>query len=132
MDTHHASLASFWFLSPISPFKIFVVFSFRCLKLCLGFDFLGFILFGGCSTSWPFTKVGKFSTIISWNIFLTPHTSFPPSGTSMTEMSFNHLGYQWSFSSIFSLFISGKFYCSLLKFTDSLLCYLQGIIQLIV
>ena len=61
------------------------------INMCLGVSHLGFILFWTLWVSWTwvaisFSILGKFSTIISWNIFSCPFFSCSSYGTPMIWM----------------------------------------------
>lgn len=124
----------------LAAFKIyFFVISFHNLTDDIfGVDIFGFILLAVNSASWihrfvPFTKLMKFSTSISSSVVLGPFSlfflSFYNSDVWMlgccycpTDLSLSHLLSLFLF--ILSLsFRWGKFYCSVFKFIDSILCH---------
>lgn len=127
----------------LATFKIlFYIFSLQGLTVCHGIDFFGFIIFSICSASCicrfvSFTKFGKFFKHYLFEYSFSPQFPFSsPSGTLIIQM----LGLSlfptdpWSdfylCCSIFSLlFRLIEFYCSVLKFTDSVFSHLHSTIE---
>ena len=80
----HFSLAAF------NNFSLSLIFV-NLISMCLSVFFLWFILPGTLSASWTwvaisFPMLGKFSTIISSNIFLGPFSLSSPSGTPIMQI----------------------------------------------
>lgn len=110
--------------SPLDAFKMFYLsLVFRSfITLCLGVNFLRFILCGVHSASWiwrcVFVSFGKFSAIIFLSMLLAP----------LLFTSWDSSDECWIFVIISpaprpcqSIFTFIKFYWSVLKFTDSIL-----------
>ena len=85
--------------------------------MCLGLFLFGFILYGTLCASWTwvaisFPMLGKFSTIISSNIFSDPFFFSSSSGTPIVQMLV-HLMSQTSLRLSSILFILFSLFCSL-------------------
>ena len=71
-------------------FSLYLIFD-SLINICLGMFFLGFIIYWTLCTSWiwmsiSFPILGKFSTIISSNIFADPFFFSSSSGTPIIQM----------------------------------------------
>ena len=80
----HFSLVAF------SNFSLSLIFA-NLITMCLSVFLLGFILYGTLCASWTwvaisFPVLGKFSTIISSNVFSGPFSLSSPSGTPIMRM----------------------------------------------
>ena len=79
-----------FFLAAFSNFSLSLIFA-SLITLCLGVFLLVFILYGTHCTFWTwvaisFPMLGKFSTIISSNIFSSPFSLSSPSGIPIMRM----------------------------------------------
>ena len=71
-------------------FSLYLIFD-SLINMCLGLFLLGLILYGTLCTSWTWLTIscpilGKFSTIISSNIFSAPFFFSSSSGTPVIQM----------------------------------------------
>ena len=129
----HFSLAAF------NNFSLSLIFAYL-ITLCLGVFLLGFILYGARCTSWTwvgisFPRLGKFSTIISSNIFSGTFSLFSPSGTPIMQMLLRLMLSQRSLRLSSFLYILFSLFCSaavnssilssrsLLRSSAQLFCY---------
>ena len=77
-------------LAAFNNFSLSLIFA-NLITLCLGMFLLGFILYGTLCSSWTwvaisFPMLGKFSSIISSDIFYGPFSLSSPSGTPIMQM----------------------------------------------
>ena len=106
----HFSLAAF------NNFSLSLIFA-TLITMCLGVFLVGFILYGTLCTSWTwvafsFPTLGKFSTIISSNIFSGPFSLSSPSGTPIMRMLLHLMLPQKSLRLSSFLFILFSLFCS--------------------
>ena len=120
-------------LAAFNNFSLSLIFV-NLITMCLSVFLLGFILPGALCASWTwvaisFPMLGKFSTIISSNIFLGPFSLSSPSGTPIMRI-FMHLMLSQrsqavfiSFHSFFFiLFRSSEFHLSVFQVTYPFFC----------
>ena len=104
-------------LAAFNIFSLYLIFD-SLINMCLGVFLLGFILYGTLCTSWTqltisFPMLGKFSTIISSNIF-SDHIFFSSSsGTPIIRMLVHLMFSQWSLRLSLILFIFFFLYSAL-------------------
>ena len=106
----HFSIAAF------NNFSLPLIFA-NLFTVCLGMFLLGFILYGTLCTSWTwviisFSMLGKFSTIISSNIFSGPFSLYSPSGTPLMWTLLHLMLSQRSLRLSSFLFILFSLFCS--------------------
>ena len=106
----HFSLAAF------NNFSLSLIFA-NLITMCLSVFLLGFILYGSHCASWTwvaisFPMLGKFSTIISSNIFSGPSSLSSPSGTPIMRMLLRLMLSQRSLRLSSFHFILFSFFCS--------------------
>ena len=129
----------FFSLAAFNIFSLYLIFD-HLIKFCLGVFLLGFILYGTLCTSWTwltisFLILGKFSTIISSNIFSVPFFFSSSSGTPIIRMLLHLMLSQRSLRLSSILFILFSLFCCavvistvflpghLSAFLPQLLCY---------
>ena len=87
------------------------------ISMCLGIFLLGFIMYGTLCASWTsltisFSMLGKFSTIMSSNIFSHPFFISCSSRTPIIQMLVYLILSQWSLKLFSVLFILFILFCS--------------------
>ena len=103
-------------LAAFNIFSLYLMFD-SLINMCLGVFLLGFILYRTLCTSWTwltisFAMLGKFSTIISSNIFSVPFFFSSSSGTPIIQMLVRLILNQWSPRLASILFILFSLFCS--------------------
>ena len=127
-------LFGFFSLAAFNTFSLYLVFD-SLINMCLGLFLLGFFLCCTLCTSWTwltisFPMLGKFSTIISSNIFSVPFFFFSSSGTppyNLNVCAFNVVSdvseTVHSFHSFFFILLCGSyFHHSILQLTYPFFC----------
>ena len=127
-------------LAAFNIFSLYLIFD-SSVNLCLGMFLLGFILYETLCASWTwltifFPILGKFSTIISSNIFSVPFLFSSSSGTPVIQMLVCLMLSQRSLRLSSILFILFSLFCSAvistLLFSRSLICSSASFILLLI
>ena len=103
-------------LAAFNIFSLYLIFD-SLINMCLGVFLLGLILYGTLCASWTwltisFPMLGKFSTIVSSNIFSDPFFFTSYSGTSRIRMLVRLMLSQRSLRLTSILFILFSLFCS--------------------
>ena len=128
-------------LSAFNIFSLNLIFV-SLINMCFDVFFLGFIVYGTLCASWTwvtisFPMLGKFSTIISSNIFSDPFFFSSSSGTPIIQMLVHLVLSQRSLRLSSILFILFSLFCSLaviytILFSSSLIRFSASVILLLI
>ena len=126
---------SLFSLAAFNNFSLSLIFAYL-ITMCLGVFLLGCNLYGTLCSSWTwvaisFPMLGKFSTIISSNVFSGPFCLSSPSGTPIMQMllclmlsqrSLRLFSFFFFHSFFFILFCSRDFHHSVFQVTFLFFC----------